>query len=445
MSWAAGVGGGVPLLVDGVVVHPVPAPCADWLRFDGDEVVCSTWGDAKSIRIIAVNGWTGATRDLQLGEYNFITAGGGHWGGALVGSGQWQVDGVPTPLVDPDDPQLGNLPVIGFGRDGSVATKMNHATGLVVNGALWTSELVSDVTVIDANTGCWLDRNGQIHVRGMAMPVSLPGWKNHLRMARVNGQWWPLYLAAEANGQLVTHPPDDLNGYAFTAPGAHCDRPDIGSDGQHQIVVVWGTAESESVGQIGIVRLNIMHDPRYPLVAVPPDPPNPEPPDPEPPIPPDPEPEPPEPQPEPPIPDIPPAIPGEDIMTPTAAALQMGAFFARVDLTPNIAPWPGWFLVHFDRMDPSDAGCRFTLSQPQAGGRLKVTLDTVPGSLLSADAGEHGGGVCKQFYLKPTDDWGFNEQFSGWQLGSGGPDIVLVQYQGDGAGQLSACLKVVRL
>lgn len=278
MSWAAGVGGAVPLLVDGRVVHPVPAPCADWLRYDGWEVVCSTWGDAEGIRLVAIDGRTGATRLLQDGAYNAITAGGGHWGGAQEGSGQWQVDGVPTPLVDPADPQLGNLPVIGFGRDGSIATKMNHATGLVVNGVLWSTALVWDVNIIDAQTGIWQEPSG-VRVKGMPMPIMLPGWKNHLRVARVNGQWWPLYLAADANGQLVTHPPDSLIGYAFTLPGAPCDRPDISSDGQYQIAVVWGTAASESVGQIGITRPNIMRDPRYPLVAapVPPHPPNPEP------------------------------------------------------------------------------------------------------------------------------------------------------------------------
>lgn len=129
-------------------------------------------------------------------------------------------------------------------------------------------------------------------------------------------------------------------------------------------------------------------------------------------------------------------------MEPTKAAFQLGSYFARVDLTPNLAPWPGWFNIYFDRTTPDEAECRFTLTQPEAEKKYKATLDILPGSLFSIDAGTHGGGVCKQFYLKPTDEWGDNERLAGWQLGPNGPEILLVQYWN---GEVSACVKVVRL
>jgi len=129
-------------------------------------------------------------------------------------------------------------------------------------------------------------------------------------------------------------------------------------------------------------------------------------------------------------------------MTPTKVAFQMGSYFARVNLAPNLAPWPGWFNVVFDRLDPNDSGSRFTLSQPAGEKKYKATLDALPGSLLSIDQGKHGGGVCKGFYLKPVDDWGANEQLAGWQLGAGGPNVVLVQYPN---GEVSADLRVVLL
>jgi hypothetical protein len=130
-------------------------------------------------------------------------------------------------------------------------------------------------------------------------------------------------------------------------------------------------------------------------------------------------------------------------MDPIAAAFKMGSYFARVDPTPNQAPWEGWFLVHFDQVDPSDPHCQFAVTQPEPGNpRLKLTNRAIVG-ILSADAGIHGGGVCKQYYLKPgTDDWGQNEQFNGWTLGSGGPEVVLVEYPN---GEVSACVQVVRL
>lgn len=128
-------------------------------------------------------------------------------------------------------------------------------------------------------------------------------------------------------------------------------------------------------------------------------------------------------------------------MEPTRVAFQIGVHFARVDRA-GIAPWPGWFPVRFDRADPSDPDCQFTLSEP-AQGKLKIQADS--GGLLNADFTEFGGSVCEGFYLKPTDDWGPYEQWNGWELGNGGPSVVLVQYQGERAGLCSPSLTVVRL
>jgi hypothetical protein len=132
-------------------------------------------------------------------------------------------------------------------------------------------------------------------------------------------------------------------------------------------------------------------------------------------------------------------------MEPFAAAVKMGSYFARVDPTPGQAPWEGWFLVHFDQLDSSDPHCQFAVSQPEAGNpRLQFVNRAIVG-ILSADAGIHGGGVCKQYYLKPgtgMEFWGQNEQFSGWTLGANGPQVGLVLYPN---GEVSASVQVVKL
>jgi len=177
-----------------------------------------------------------------------------------------------------------------------------------------------------------------------------------------------------------------------------------------------------------------------PVPPIPPEPPTPVPPKPEPPKPPVP-PKPPSPEPWP----YPPAVPFEDLMTPKPVAFRLGVYFARIDpAETGKAPWPGWRRVLFDRTDQTDPACRFELSQPAAGGKFKAKHEAT-GALLSIDATEFGGNVCQQFYGKPEDDWGENEQLAGWQLGAGGPEVVLAQYTGARAGQCSACLTVVEL
>jgi len=362
--------------------------------------------------------------------------GAGAWAAWLSGFGLFDSFGrhFPDSGLAMDGAQIAGA----MGPDGSCAIKvLRNSYGpwdvLMPDNSRWrlTNGDARDIQILSGRRAIWSEQG---YVRGNFPLIGRPNVPVYAPRVADDGT----LLYQDTTGRLV------LGGKVIAPASAAYFYPDVLLlDGLYH--VTWSPSQNDTNAQF------LTFTPER-LASLPPvtdpEPEPPVPPDPEPPEPPDPEPEPPhppDPEPEPPQPDIPPALPGEDIMTPTPAALQMGAFFARVDLTPSLAPWPGWFLVHFDRTDPSDAGCRFTLSQPQAGGRLKVTLDAVPGSLLSADAGEHGGGVCKQFYLKPTDDWGFNEQFSGWQLGSGGPEIVLVQYQGDGAGQLSACLKVVRL
>lgn len=159
-------------------------------------------------------------------------------------------------------------------------------------------------------------------------------------------------------------------------------------------------------------------------------------------------PDPPEPPTPEPVPAFHPALPLKGLMEPLTIALQVGIYFARIDRTapgpsPTV-PFPGWYPIRFDRLEPSDPDCRFILSQPEPGGKLKVQ-DPSSGGLLSADFTEFGGSVCQGFYLKPEDDWGAYEQFSGWQLGSGGPEVLVLEYPNERKGQCAPSLVVVRL
>ena len=133
-------------------------------------------------------------------------------------------------------------------------------------------------------------------------------------------------------------------------------------------------------------------------------------------------------------------------MEPITVALRSGKIFARIDpadknKNPN---FKGWYPVRFDRDNPNDEQCQFTLSQPEAGNpRLKLQ-HIMTGALLNADATEHGGGnICVQFNGKPTDDWGGYEQWDGWDLD--GIHIVEIAYDRDGERYTSASLTVVEL
>jgi len=132
-------------------------------------------------------------------------------------------------------------------------------------------------------------------------------------------------------------------------------------------------------------------------------------------------------------------------MEPFSAAFSIGIHYARVDRA-GTAPWPGWFPIRFDRTDPSDPDCRFTVSQPETGNpRLSVVAGG--GGFLTADFTEFGGSVCEGFYCSPAaDGWGGYQQWNGWELGGSGPEVVLVQYQDPARiGQCSPSLTVVRL
>lgn len=129
-------------------------------------------------------------------------------------------------------------------------------------------------------------------------------------------------------------------------------------------------------------------------------------------------------------------------MKPVRVALRLGQFFARID--PGKAgkgPF-GWYPVVFDQRDPSTPDAVFELSQPD--GKLQIQHTTTR-ALLGADATEFSDNLATEFYGKPNEDRGAYESWNGWTLGSDGINIVLVEYNRDGAKYASACLTVVEL
>jgi hypothetical protein len=173
-----------------------------------------------------------------------------------------------------------------------------------------------------------------------------------------------------------------------------------------------------------------------PVVPPTPEPPKPDPPKPDPPKPPD-------PTPTPPVGPFHLAI-GVHPMSPKRVGLRLGQFFASVDRTTH--PFPGWFGLKFTDTSPVEA---FSLVAPQAGNpKLLIRPESVPGAALSADATEYSGNISSEFGVKPDvseAEWGGYEAWNGWQLGSDGISIVLVEYDRDGQKYTSACLTVVEL
>jgi hypothetical protein len=136
------------------------------------------------------------------------------------------------------------------------------------------------------------------------------------------------------------------------------------------------------------------------------------------------------------------AVPFEVAMSTKKVALRLGQFFGRIDPASSGKGPFGWFPVVFDQRDPSNPECVFEQSGP--ANALKVQHEQTR-ALLGADATEFSDGIAKEFYGKPNEDQGGYETWHGWQLGQDGINIVLVEYDRDGAKYASACLTVVEL
>jgi hypothetical protein len=129
-------------------------------------------------------------------------------------------------------------------------------------------------------------------------------------------------------------------------------------------------------------------------------------------------------------------------MTPKKVALRLGRFFARIDpASAGQGPF-GWFPVAFDQRDASSADAVFELSRPDTKWQLRHVTTNAD---LGADATEFSGLVGGQFYGKPAGGRGAYESWNGWALGQDGINIVIVEYDRDGAKYASACLTVVEL
>jgi hypothetical protein len=240
-DWVAGVGGGdearpVTAVCNGRIVDPGPGGSGDWLNTD--EFICARAGYTE---IHAIHKSTGNHRVVHRetrGLVGAAWAGGGHFA--------YRVDGVGYYLDSGD----GSLPIVGMGRDGSIATH-NHPTnglGLVVNGRQLSGTLCWDVHVLDAEHVAWRERDGA-HAIGIPTPRLLPGESYGLRVAFSGGQWWVTYQAAGYNGQWVLHPVDSFVGCTFNQSGENAYKIDLMSVAG-QLHVIAATVESEQLGQI---------------------------------------------------------------------------------------------------------------------------------------------------------------------------------------------------
>jgi hypothetical protein len=129
-------------------------------------------------------------------------------------------------------------------------------------------------------------------------------------------------------------------------------------------------------------------------------------------------------------------------MTPKKVALRLGQFFARIDpASAGHGPF-GWFPVLFDQRDASSPDAVFELSKPDSKLQLRHLTTNAD---LGADATEFSGDLIAQFYGKPGGARGGYESWNGWTLGQDGIDIVVVEYDREGAKYASACLTVMEL
>lgn len=408
---------------------------ASWL--DDTHVIYQRQSDNA---LIVYNGSTLAP--IPGGERggNALAAGGGQWAAWLAGVGVYNAGWASSPAglagVGTDnrgsttpDGLIACVPdrQIGFGLE------LRQANGAIVLSLPGVAVRSCHPWSVDAIV--WI-QNGVLQVHGFPEPFPQPEVVSAVRMAESDGT---RVLLLTLNDRLILRHWDSLQG-VVVVPGPFGFAADVVALDDGVLRVAWSLGVGERPGEQqshDYTLADLVHD----TSPVPPEPipPDPIPPDP---VPPDPVPPDPEPEPVPPSSAFPAAT--EVVhMEACSVALRNGEMFARID--PHVTTEPyHFFSVFFDRPDASDPNTHFTLSQPNPSDARLYLRHNVSGAYLGADATHFSPSIAEQFYGKQSDPQGY-ELWNGWQLGSSGIDIVLIQYDRDGAKYVSCGLTVVPL
>jgi hypothetical protein len=226
------------------------------------EAICQLNG-----QLLAVDAH-GRTRVVDTQGANELFAGGNVWAAKL------DLDHVSTYRVGRHGSITPSaLPIIGVGLDGSIATKADHAAGLVISGHHVTSSVVEDLNVFNPQTAIW--REGfTLKSVGMPVPVDMPPIFYWFRCFKFqNQEWWCCY---QDGHRLCLRPFAKAEGYDY--PSFLVYRPDL-MELAGKARVVWARGEGEQPGDIEIrdqdltaprVALNTVTTPPIPVPEEPP-------------------------------------------------------------------------------------------------------------------------------------------------------------------------------
>jgi hypothetical protein len=199
------------------------------------EAICQLNG-----QLLAVDAH-GRTRVVDTQGANELFAGGNVWAAKL------DLDHVSTYRVGRHGSITPSaLPIIGVGLDGSIATKADHAAGLVISGHHVTSSVVDDLNVFSPQTAIW--REGfTLKSVGMPVPVDMPPIFYWFRCFKFQNQ--ELWCCYQDGHRLCLRPFSSSQGYDF--PSFLVYRPDL-MELHGKARVVWSRGEGEQPGDIEV-------------------------------------------------------------------------------------------------------------------------------------------------------------------------------------------------